>query len=91
MLLTNTCFKKATKIDNCRRGVRRHDVRTSMQWEGPQSKFKTEGGGGGGAPLVPQYWGGGAQDTFSYSLFIILKTLERGACVLRPPYSAVPE
>ena len=31
VLLISTCFKKATKIDNCRRGVRRHAVRTSMQ------------------------------------------------------------
>ena len=30
-------------------------------------------GGGGGLPLVTQYWG--AQDTFSYKLFIILKIL----------------
>ena len=28
----------------------------------PQSNFEM----GGGAPLVTQYWGGGAQDTFSY-------------------------
>ena len=33
-----------------------------LLYQGPRSNFEI----GGGAPLVTQYWGGGAQDTFSY-------------------------
>ena len=52
---------------------------TSVKFsQGPRSNFEIGGGGGGswrGAPLVTQHWGGGAQDTFSYQLFIISKIL----------------
>ena len=58
----------------------------ASETQGPRSTFEIGGGrgvGGGGrgvgvgAPLVTQYWGG-AQDTFSYKLFIILKILGGG-------------
>ena len=41
---------------------------------------------GGGAPLVTQYWGGGAQNTFSYQFFIIFKILGGTS----PPPAAPP-
>ena len=40
---------------------------------------------------MTQYWGGGAQNTFSYQFFIILNILGGGGEGCPSPYSAVPE
>ena len=46
----------------------------------------------GGGTLMTQYWGGGAQDTFSYQLFKVLKKLGgRGMCPPLPSGSMVPD
>ena len=39
----------------------------------------------GGGTLVTQYWGGGAQDTFSHQLFQNFKNIGGGGDVPPPP------
>ena len=49
--------------------------------------------GGGGAPLVPQCWGGGAQDTFFLPTLYNFENIGGGGARAPqpPPYSAVPK